>query len=289
MKIYLKSFELASVKFEAEFFAKSVETHRTCYTTYYPFNVFESRNYSPFKFEPITIFYGSNGSGKSTLLNVIAEKLKIFRHGVHNTTKFMRDYISGCMADYDEMPKGSMIIASDDVFNYLIDVRYMNSGIDAKREDVFQEYYDLNKKKIDFHSMDDYDNYKKHVDAVRMSASQFIKRNLLNNVIMQSNGESAIKFFIDQIQENALYLLDEPENSLAPKMQIELKKYIEQSAIGYGCQFIIATHSPFLLALEGAKIYDLDSLNGDVKAWNELDNIRLYYEFFKEHEQEFDA
>ena len=72
-------------------------------------------------------------------------------------------------------------------------------------------------------------------------------------------------------------------------MQIELKKYIEQSAIGYGCQFIIATHSPFLLALEGAKIYDLDSLNGDVKAWNELDNIRLYYEFFKEHEQEFDA
>lgn len=59
--------------------------------------------------------------------------------------------------------------------------------------------------------------------------------------------------------------------------------------VSYTVYNIIATHSPFLLALEGAKIYDLDSLNGDVKAWNELDNIRLYYEFFKEHEQEFDA
>lgn len=284
MKTYLKSFEVASTGFEALFMAGQ---RMTCYKSYYPFGVFEARDFEPFEFAPITIFYGSNGSGKSTLLNVIADKLGIIHHGVYNTTKFMDNYVSGCEAEYDEIPDGSMIIASDDVFNYLLDVRYMNSGIDARREDVFEEYYDR-KKPMKLESMDDYENYKKHVDALRMTASKYIKSNLLNNVTVESNGQSAIKFFTTQIQENALYLLDEPENSLAPKMQIELKKYIEQSARGYDCQFIIATHSPFLLALETAKIYDLDDVNGEEKAWNELENTRLYYDFFKEHEKEFE-
>ena len=284
MKTYLKSFEVASCAYEANF----MECQRmTCYTSYYPFNVFEARNFAPFEFDPITIFYGSNGSGKSTLLNVIAEKLGLIYHGVHNTSEFMGDYLDGCEAEHDEIPGGSMLITSDDVFNYLLDVRYMNMGIDARRVDVFAEYYDR-KKPMQLHSMDDYENYKKHVDAVRTSGSRFVKSNLLNNVTVKSNGESAIRFFTTQIQENALYLLDEPENSLAPKMQMELKKYIEQSARGYDCQFVIATHSPFLLALENAKIYDLDDVNGSQKTWNELENTRVYYEFFKEHERDFE-
>ena len=55
----------------------------------------------------------------------------------------------------------------------------------------------------------------------------------------------------------------------------------------YGCQFIIATHSPFLLSMKGAKIYDLDEEPVDVKRWYELENVRAYYEFFKKHEGEF--
>lgn len=66
-----------------------------------------------------------------------------------------------------------------------------------------------------------------------------------------------------------------------------LKDYIEESAAGYKCQFIIATHSPFLLSLKNAKIYDLDDVYGRTKKGTELGNTRTYYEFFKEHLSEF--
>lgn len=84
-----------------------------------------------------------------------------------------------------------------------------------------------------------------------------------------------------------LYLLDEPENSLSPERQQELLRFIEDSARFYGCQFIIATHSPFILYLKGAKIYDLDEDPVDVKKWTELENVRAYHDFFAEHEAEF--
>ena len=110
----------------------------------------------------------------------------------------------------------------------------------------------------------------------------------MKNVREHSNGESAFLYFNDKIKENALYLLDEPENSLSSEKQIELQRFLVDSARFYGCQFIIATHSPFLLAMKGAKIYDLDEDPADVKKWTELGNVRAYYEFFREHQSEFE-
>ena len=107
------------------------------------------------------------------------------------------------------------------------------------------------------------------------------------NVREHSNGESAFLYFTNKIKDNGLYLLDEPENSLSPEKQQELAAFLENSARFFGCQLIIATHSPFLLAMKGAKIYDLDEDPVDVKRWTELTNVRAYYEFFKKHEKEF--
>ena len=109
----------------------------------------------------------------------------------------------------------------------------------------------------------------------------------MDNVREYSNGESAFLYFTEKIEENGLYLLDEPENSLSPERQIELVEFIEDSVRFFGCQFIISTHSPFLLAMNGAKIYDLDENPVNVKRWTELKNVRTYYEFFKKHEKEF--
>ena len=103
-----------------------------------------------------------------------------------------------------------------------------------------------------------------------------------------SNGESAFIYFSEKIKENGLYLLDEPENSLSPERQQELLRFLQDSARFFGCQFIIATHSPFLLSMNGAKIYDMDEEPVDVKRWTELDNVRAYYDFFKKHEHEFE-
>ena len=104
----------------------------------------------------------------------------------------------------------------------------------------------------------------------------------------KANGENAFRMFTDLIGENALYLLDEPENSLSPARQQELCAFISDSARFFGCQFVIATHSPFLLSMRGAKIYDLDSDPVDVRRWTQLEHVRLYYEFFREHAREFE-
>ena len=104
---------------------------------------------------------------------------------------------------------------------------------------------------------------------------------------MCSNGETAMKFFVDRIGENALYLLDEPENSLSIKLQTELANFIYDSARFFGCQFIIASHSPIFLSMKNARIYNLDSVPVKTCDWTELENVRAYFDFFEQHRSEF--
>jgi predicted ATPase len=103
----------------------------------------------------------------------------------------------------------------------------------------------------------------------------------------KSNGESGFLYFTEKIRENALYLLDEPENSLSASLQVKLAQFLEDSARFYGCQFVISTHSPFLLAMKGAKIYDLDSNPVAIRKWTELEAVRLYHDFFEKHRELF--
>jgi predicted ATPase len=111
---------------------------------------------------------------------------------------------------------------------------------------------------------------------------------MMDNAREHSNGESAFLYFSEKIKEDGLYLLDEPENSLSPERQQELVRFIEDSARFFGCQFVIATHSPFLLAVRNARIYDMDEEPVDVKRWTQLPNVRAYYDFFKKHKEEFE-
>ena len=136
-------------------------------------------------------------------------------------------------------------------------------------------------------SLDDYEKLKKVNLARSKTQSEYVRRNLMGNVREHSNGESAFIYFNDKIKENALYLLDEPENSLSADKQLELKEFIQNSARFFGCQFIIATHSPFILSLKGAKIYDLDEETVDIKKWTELGSVKAYFDFFMEHKGEF--
>lgn len=69
--------------------------------------------------------------------------------------------------------------------------------------------------------------------------------------------------------------------------QIELRDFLENAARFFGCQFVIATHSPFLLSMRGAKVYDLDAAPAAVKRWTQLPDIRAAHEFFEAHRDEF--
>lgn len=283
---YLKSFCFVRQEQEFNFFMR---IRRTCYDSYYPFQVLSRIGFVRIDFEPVTILYGGNGTGKSTALNVIAEKLNLKRDAPYNRSNFFEDYADLC--EYETcsvIPKESRIITSDDVFDYMLDMRALNEGIDRKREEVFEEYLDAKYSKFRFRSMEDYDRLKQVNLARRKTQSKYVRENLMDNVRERSNGESAFLYFSERIRENALYLLDEPENSLSAERQRELSRFIEDSARFFGCQFVISTHSPFMLSMKGAKIYDLDENPVDVKRWTELGNVREYFSFFKEHEKEFE-
>lgn len=283
--IYLKSFTFPNEDREFRFI---LSIKRKCYDSFYPFRILSKNDLRQIDFEPITILYGGNGSGKSTALNVIAEKLSITRESLYNRTNFYGDYIDMCdMEIVEEIPMESRIITSDDVFNYMLNIRTINEGIDTKREDLFVEYLDLKYSQFKMKSLEDYEQLKKVNQSRSRTQSKYVRRNLMDNIREYSNGESAFRYFTEKIAENGIYILDEPENSLSPQRQLELIKFIEDSARYFGCQFIISTHSPFLLAIKGAKIYDLDECPVSVKKWTELESVRYYYNFFKEHEHEF--
>ena len=283
--VYLDYFTFPNADMEFNFF---MDIKRTCYDSFYPFQVLSAHGFERMDFEPVTILYGGNGSGKSTALNVIAEKTGIDRDSVYNRSNFFPDYVDLCnMSLASDIPTDSRIITSDDVFDYMLNIRNLNEGIDQKREDLFEEYLDVKYSQFQLKSIADYEQLKRVNSSRRKTQSRFVRGELMDNVREYSNGESAFKYFTEKIGEDGLYLLDEPENSLSPKRQMELMSFIEDSVRFFGCQFVISTHSPFLLAMRGAKIYDLDENPVDIKRWTELENVRVYYDFFRSHDKEF--
>lgn len=298
--IYLSSFHLPSPDEDEDFFnvrsaSFKAKNFRTCYTTQYPFGMFRYRGLpNKLEFRDITIICGNNGSGKSTILNVIAEKLKLKRSSPFNRSDFFDDYVELCDCDLKKaLSLNSSVITSDDVFERVLDIRRINDGIDNKREDLLREWAENNSESADttLHGIDDYERWRKVVDSRnrKVSQSQFLRSRLRRNVEERSNGESSLSLFVDAIADDALYLLDEPENSLSPANQLELKYFIEDCVRNHGCQFIISTHSPFLLSLKGARIYDIDSNPVRISKWTELECVKVYQEFFKENEDTFNG
>lgn len=264
----------------------------------YPCGIFDRKELSQIVFDRITIFYGGNGSGKSTLLNLIAGRLKLNRVAPHNSGEIFDRYQGECeyVLGHDEegfelrIPSGSRIITSDDVFDYMLAMRTRNDEIAEGKQEAREEYARLKYgASVKFKSMDDYDAMRQQILARSRSVSrrQFIRRTAGQEVELLSNGETALAYFEKKIKSKTLYCLDEPENSLSPAMQLELVKLLEKRAGEEECQLIMATHSPFLLAMQGAKVYNLDACPAQVCHWWELENVRIYYEFFNEHKALF--
>ncbi|MBR4830938.1 MAG: AAA family ATPase [Bacilli bacterium] len=285
--VFLKRFRLLTENQEYDMILGMKNIHNNVY----PLKIFPEKEFEVIDFEPITIFYGGNGSGKTTLLNIIGDTLRASKRNIDKKTEFFDDYVVNCGYDFVHQGdcKGIKYISSDDVFDYLLDLKAINSGVNRRKEDLVKEYYEYkNTPSQNFNSLEQYEDLKNKVDSNRMTVSKYVRTRLRNNTIVQeSNGETALDFWQNEIEDNALYIIDEPENSLSAENQLKLKTFIEESARFYNCQFIIATHSPFLLALNEAKIYDLDSVPVKSKKWTELENVKVYNEFFKEHSDEF--
>lgn len=264
----------------------------------YPCGIFREKGLSELSFRKITIFYGGNGSGKSTLLNLITEKLALKRIAPFNSGELFQAYADHCQytLGYDDegfrcrIPKGSRIITSDDIFDYMLAARTNNEEINEAIEKGKETYKALKfGSTLPFRGLEDYEALHLQLQARSKSLTrrQFLRKNVGQETHLQSNGETALRYFETMLMEDTLYCLDEPENSMSPKMQQSLVAMLEEMARYCGCQFIIATHSPFLLALDGARVYDLDSDPVTIRNWWELENVRTYYAFFQKHAELF--
>lgn len=285
--IYLSHFDFPDAEEEYSFI---FELKRTCYDSIYPFQVLSKRHLRMLEFEPVTILYGGNGSGKTTALNVMAEKLGVARDTLYNRSGFFENYTGMCdftLRGCSALPKDSRVITSDDVFDFMLNLRSINEGIDRKREELLEDYLDAKYSDFKMRSLEDYDRLRRVNLARSGTQSKYVRRLLMDNVRERSNGESAFGYFVEKMKEPGLYLLDEPENSLSPRKQQELVKFLEDCARFFGCQLVIATHSPFLLAMKGARIYDFDEDPVDVKKWTQLENVRAYFDFFEKHREKF--
>lgn len=242
----------------------------------YPYNIFAPKKLHNIAFTPITIFYGSNGSGKSTLLNIIARKLNIEMLDKGNDAETLQPFIDKC--DYEvtapfgkhcDIPEYSRFIRSEEILHGIVRTRQRNEcvkqHIRKANSDLYEQFFNNSESK----------------KAYVWSSDFWIYNALEKFKELRSNGEQAFDYFQDNIFENTLILLDEPETSLSPKYQKELAKMITDYTRFFKCQFVIATHSPFILAIDDTTIYNLDIIPTRVCYWTELENVKLYADLFK--------
>lgn len=256
-------------------------------TDIYPWKFLSAKDFYSIDFEKITILYGGNGSGKSTALNTIAQKI-----GVQRDTPFNRgffhydDFIDRCSYKVNPLLRCDLgsctkMITSDDIFDSIIDTRKANLQHERQAEALCEFYADVPTiRHIDCENPHSIDSYKRMANAKNMSRRGFICSEIGDKQRVYSNGETAYLRLIRQIT-SGLYLLDEPENSLSARWQSKLAEFIQQSVYCGDCQFVIATHSPFILGIEGAKIYNLDEEYVTISEWHELESTKLYYELFR--------
>lgn len=262
-----------------------VSEHRVKNPNLYPYNVFRNKDIYPFIFAPITIFYGNNGCGKSTLLNLIAKKIQARGYEEFTVSQLgIEQFVSECIIGYGEddyghelmIPKGSLYLKSEDL---LYEVKKVEQESALENGYVFDEMRINNLTK-------EQAILKLHSPVMKGAPSRLAC--IKFNQEKYSNGETAMSIFKETLEPDNLYLLDEPEVSLSPANQVLLAEEINMLARFLNCQFIIATHSPFMLGTLNARIYNMDDDCMDETRWQDLDNVRFFYNFFKEHKKEFE-
>lgn len=287
----------------------------TYHKNMYPFRVLSGVGLFRLDFEPITILCGGNGSGKSTALNVISQKLHIARKSVYNSGELMDTYVEHCSFETDmrwigeefdmtghrssayDIGDMARMITSDDIFKTLLQDRVereqtlMKSRMLTEKADSVRKgrWMDFKfARHIDCETGENFNQYKEAVDIRKKSVSRYLRDKLGKEETGMSNGENSFVYISELMQKEGLYLLDEPENSLSPDMQLKLAELLLYMARYNNSQIIMATHSPFLLSIPYARIYDLDAAPAAVKEFEQLESMRTYYDFFTSMKEKFE-
>ena len=176
----------------------------------------------------VTFFVGENGTGKSTILEAIANKAGFGSEGGSKNINFK--------TSEEKTYVGTQSLADNITLSWRYKPAY---GYFFRAESFFNvaNYIDT-LAKIDHNAYNSYGGKSLHE---------------------QSHGESFLSFFKNGLSQNSFYILDEPEAALSPQRQLSLMLIIHELCKNSSAQFIIATHSPILLAYPEATIYSCDS------------------------------
>ena len=220
----------------------------------YPFNLPLYRDCKDIKFNtPVTFFIGENGTGKSTLLKAICRKCRIHIWEEADRSRY----------NYN--------LYEDELYKY-IEVEWMNGSVPGTffGSQIFQDFARF------------LDEWARATPAI---LDYFGGKSLLT----QSHGESFISFFQAIYKVTGIHFLDEPETALSPKNQILLLKLLDTMSQDGHAQFIIATHSPILMALPGATIHNLDNPGSTAISYQETGHYKIYKDFLNNPEKYLDT
>jgi predicted ATPase len=214
----------------------------------YPFNLEIFRKTDSIQFSrPVTFFIGENGSGKSTLLEAIARhcNIHIWQEGSRG-----RYHVNS----YEDQLCRHIRIEGNEVRGSFF------------ASEIFRHFAEI----LDEWAVAD-------PDSLRYFGE--------NSLMEQSHGQSHMAFFANRFRIGGLYLLDEPENALSPRKQLELLRMLRKFASGSKAQFVIATHSPIILAYPDADIFSFDQIPIKRVSYESTDYFQIYRDFLNNRDK----
>jgi predicted ATPase len=241
----------------------------------FPFNVPVIRSLTDVRLDAdVTLLVGENGSGKSTLLEAVAAAANLPTVGslavdTDRTLAAQRELADVLKLVWSRRTHKGFFLRAEDFFGFTKMLSQMRAELLARMDEIDVEYRDRS-------------SYAKGLAKLPLATSlREMERRYGVDLDANSHGQSFLKLFESRFVPDGLYLLDEPEAPLSPQSQLALIAMIADMVAQNG-QFVIATHSPILLAFPGARIYTCDRVPMAEVAYEELEHVQLTKDFLND-------
>lgn len=244
----------------------------------YPFNIPCIQNIKTLDLSSkITVFVGDNGSGKSTLLKSIAyynESINVSSQRIESAYyKEIKELASAMKCTYDVKTRSGFFFSGEEFITYINQLKQMKQEL---REDLKRVDKEYKNKSV----------FAQNQARMPFAGQLYSMENAYDGELKEkSHGEGFLEFFKARMHRQGIYLLDEPETPLSAVNQYQLVVMITD-LVRSGSQVIIATHSPILMALEGAKIYNFTDDKVEEINYEEIESV-VFMKHFLNHKENY--